>query len=358
MNAAIARRRLLNQRITGEGWRQPDEAVDWCGAVQAQEYEAAKWGLGLRMADGTTESDVERALDQGRILRTHVMRPTWHFVTRDSIRWLLDLTAPRVHRRLSVYHRRLELDAPTLVRATTVFERALSEGSCLTRAELAERLRRSRLTLAGIRLALVTIYAELEGVICSGPRRGRQFTYALLPNRAPGARGLPGDEALAELVRRYFRSHGPATIRDFVWWSGVSTAEAKRGLEMINARSEEIDARTYWYLDSDDPGLDVRGGAVHLLPIYDEYLVAYRDRDAVPYGPAWRMRNKTAIFPHPVVMAGQVAGTWGLRRGARLASMAVTLGRLTARQRRALEEAVRRYERFRNESIDLKLSKR
>ena len=163
----------------------------------------------------------------------------------------------------------------------------------------------------GIPLALLTIYAELEGVICSGPRRGKQLTYALLADRAPGARRLSRDEALAELTRRYFTSHGPATIRDFVWWSGLLTVDARRGLEMNRAVHEEIDGRTYWSLGGTMTGR-MRRPSVDCCPCTTSTLVAYRDRDAVPHGPSVvESRSRGPVrFQHALVIGGQVAGTW------------------------------------------------
>lgn len=285
MNVEIAGRRLERQRITRVMARRPADVVSWLGAVQAQEYDAAKWAIGLRMQDGTAEADIERAFNDGRILRTHVMRPTWHFVTPSDIRWMLALTAPRVHRVMSSYNRRLDLDSRTLTRGTAVIERALRGHRYLTRTELGERLHRVGLGMAGQRLAHLVMHAELEGVICSGPRRGKQFTYALLAERAPSARSISRDEALATLSRRFFRSHGPATMRDFVWWSGLTTPDAKRALDMIRARREDVGGRSYWTYASAPRGA-IRDGMAHLLPIYDEFLVAYRDREAVPHGPS------------------------------------------------------------------------
>ena len=217
---AIRQQRLANQRIEGPVCRTPAAVVAWSGAVQAQEFDPAKWGVGLRVRDGATDADVARAVDEGRILRTHVLRPTWHFVTPADIRWMLELTAPRVRLRMATYWRQMGMDAKAFTRGTAVIERALGDGPCLTRAELGEQLRRARRPLAGFRLAHLAMYAELEGVICSGPRRGKQSTYALLSNRAPRTPKMDRDEALGELVKRYFQSHGPATVRDFVWWSG------------------------------------------------------------------------------------------------------------------------------------------
>ena len=235
MNTRIAVQRLDNQRLARQGPRDPADLVAWFGAVQAQDYPAAKWALALRMPDGTTDAGIERAFNDGRILRVHVMRPTWHFVAASDLHWMLELTAPRVHRALTYGYRKLALDLATRNRAAGVIERAVGGGQSLTRAELGACLARAGVVATGVRLALLTAHAELEKVICSGPQRGKQSTYALLAQRAADPTRLSRDEALAELTGRYFRSHGPATIRDFVWWSGLTIADAKRGLEDVAA---------------------------------------------------------------------------------------------------------------------------
>ncbi|HJR15227.1 MAG TPA: winged helix DNA-binding domain-containing protein [Gemmatimonadales bacterium] len=337
----IADQRLLNQRVTRPGPRGPEKLVAWLGAVQAQEYGPAKWALGLRSA-GTTDKAIERAIDQGRILRTHLLRPTWHFVAAADIRWMLELTAPQVHRRMSTYDIQLGLDADVMTRATSVIERALGDGRYLTRRELGAQLDRAGLPSKPMELAHIAMYAELEGVICSGPRRGKQLTYALLADRAPAARSLPREEALAELTRRYFRSHGPATIRDFVWWSGLRTIEARRGVEMSGAKSHEVDGTTYWTIGRTGGIHRGRKIDVHLLPVYDEFLVAYRDHQAVPR-PAYVLGG----FLNALVIAGQVTGTWRAIAAANGFMVEVTpLRRLTATQRRSLTQAVTRYRRF------------
>jgi hypothetical protein len=348
MNAAIAARRRVNQGIATPRFRRPADVVSWFGAMQAQEYDAARWGVGLRMIEGATDAAVARAVDAGRILRTHVMRPTWHFVAPADIRWLLALTAPRVHRVTASYNRRLGLDSRTLARGASVIERAVRDGRALTRGELRERLARRGFALTAQTLAHLVMYAELEGVVCSGPRRGKQFTYALLSERAPEARTLPRDEALAELATRFFRGHGPATVRDFVWWSGLTTGDARRGLEMIRARRDEVDGLTYWSAGptTRPPVVDQ---TVDLLPIYDEYVVAYRDRAAVPHASAGVLaRGRDAIiFQHPLVAAGQVAGTWrAVKNPQQVHVDIVPLRRLGAVERRAIAAAIARYSRF------------
>lgn len=345
---AIAERRLSNQLIARAGLRRPADVVSWFGAIQAQEYDHARWALGLRMADGAVDAGIERAFDDGRILRTHVMRPTWHFVTPSDIRWLQELTASRVQRAIAFFDRRLELDVRTLARGIGVIERALGDRCYLTRTELGGRLQRAGLPMSGQRLAQLVMNAELERVVCSGPRRGRKFTYALLAERAPDGERLSRDEALAALGRRFLRSHGPATIRDFVWWSGLSTTDVKRALDIIRARPEEVDGRTYWTTGR-MPSRATRAHLVHLLPIYDEYLVAYRDREAVPHVSSRGASGERAqvVFQHALVIDGQVAGTWRPERQGRSALIhAIPLRRLTAAEREALAAAVDRYARF------------
>jgi hypothetical protein len=348
----IADQRLRNQRITQPGPRGPEKLVAWMGAVQAQEYGPAKWGLALRSPTGSTDSGIERAFDKGRILRTHLLRPTWHFVAQADIRWMLELTGPIVQRRMSTYDRQLGLDAEVMTRATSVIERALGDSRYLTRRELGAQLERAGLPGKSRELAHIAMYAELTGVICSGPRRGKQFTYALLADRAPNARRLPREEAIAELTRRYLRSHGPATIRDFVWWSGLRTTDAKRGLEMNRARSHDMNGLTYWALRGAARRDSARKATVHLLPVFDEYLVAYRDHHAVPR-PAYSM----GMLQHALVIRGQVAGTWRTIPGSKgLAVDARAVRPLTAVEKRALLQAVARYRRFLGSPVSLSVT--
>jgi len=349
MNSSIAALRLRNQGLVKQqDRRQPAAVVAGLGAVQAQEFPFAKWALALRMPEGTTDAQVQRAFDRGQILRTHVMRPTWHFVAPADIRWMLELTAPHVHRVMAPYNRRLGLDAELLGRATKIFERILRDSQFQTRSELGARLAEAGIEAKGVRLAHIAMHAELECVICSGPRRGKEFTYALVGERAPRAQRLPRDEALARLALRYFKSHGPATVRDFVWWSGLRTADAKRGLEINEARDQLIDGRTYWTIGSAS-GRTAQRRAVHLLPVYDEYVVAYRDREAVPHGPSTLDAGSrgSVTFLHALVIDGQIAGTWRTaRRDTRCAIDVIPTRRLTEQERRAIAVAAARYERF------------
>ena len=222
----IAQQRLIKQRLAADHFEKPAEVVDWLVAVQAQDYAGAKWALGLRLHDAH-DADLDRAFNAGSILRTHVMRPTWHFVTPIDIRWLLTLTAPRVHAANAHRYRELELDDATLKRSRKVLTKTLQGGQHLTREELGEALENAGIAEAkGQRLAYMVMAAELDGLICSGPRRGKQFTYALLEERVQPGATLTHDEALATFTRRYFTGHGPATVQDFAKWSGLTIADA------------------------------------------------------------------------------------------------------------------------------------
>src|ERR1700736_2352993 len=181
--ADIASRRLHTQRCSGEPFASAVEAVRWLGAVQSQDYAGAKWALGQRTR-GATENELDRLFDEGAILRTHVMRPTWHFVLPEDIRWLLELTAPRIRLGLAARYRQLEIDEGVVARAGAAFTAALAGGRQLTRAELGKVLRAAGISPEGQRLPHLLSAAELDGLITSGPRQGKQFTYALLEERA------------------------------------------------------------------------------------------------------------------------------------------------------------------------------
>ncbi len=344
---SIVQQRLANQRVTVNGQRDPAKLVSWLGAVQAQEFTPAKWALGLRLSPGITDAKIQRAFDAGRILRTHVMRPTWHFVAPADIRWMTELTGAGVHRRMAIYDRQLGLDESVFKRAMKVCERVLRDGNFLTREELGQHFAAAGLPASGWALGHIALYVEAEGVICSGPRRGKQSTYALVAERAPNARRLEREQALGELARRYFRSHGPATLRDFVWWSGLSTADAKRGLEMIRAREVALDGNSYWTLGAARARPSRR--LAHLLPIYDEYLNAYRDRVVVPHGPAIVQTRAGGYvkFQQALVIGGQVAGTWrAVPKRDRVDVSLAPLRPLTRPERRAVQREISRYRRF------------
>ena len=346
----IVARRLAAQRLTGQPFATATEAVAWLGAVQAQDLRAARWAIGQRV-DGASEAGLHALYDAGAILRTHVLRPTWHLVLPDDIRWLLDLTGPRIRAMLRGNDRRLEIDGALLRRSHTLIETALGGGTSLTRAELAATLAGAGIPTDSLRLVHLVMHAELDAIITSGPRRGRQLTYALLAERAPASRRLDRESALAELTLRYFASRGPAQAHDFAWWSGLPLADARRGLAAAGSGlAQDVVAGTpYWSV----PGVvDAAGQAptVHLLPSYDEFLVAYRDRSAAldpARGPIEARLPRGSILGNVVLVDGRVRGGWG--RQLRPDHVEIELGPiagLSDAEHAMLHAAVDRYARF------------
>jgi len=308
-------------------------------ASQAQDFAGAKWALGLRMRRAT-DAGVEKEFDGGAILRTHVLRPTWHFVTPDDIRWLLALTAPRVHAASGPRYRALGLDPATRSKAASTMARALEERGHLTRDELRAALAGAGIATEGQRTAYLLMHAELEAVICSGPRRGRQFTYALVDERAPAARRLDRESALAELARRYFPSRAPATVHDFAKWSGLTIRDARRAAEAAPPEHrEEVMRRT----------ATRRTPVAHLLSIYDEIISSYRDRRPLLSDPGdgTRLVGLGSALQFVFVVDGRIAGTWRRTVARRTVSVEVAPFRaLTAPQKEAVSTAAVRFAKF------------
>jgi winged helix DNA-binding protein len=346
----IPARRLHAQRLIGEPFTSPVDAVRWLTAVQSQDYAGAKWALGLR-SRGATEAELDRLFDAGAILRTHVMRPTWHFVLPEDIRWLLHLTGRRVRLSLVARYRELELDDDVVARAGAAFAAALTGGRHLTRPGLGDVLRAAGIPPEGQRLPHLLMRAELDGLIVSGPRIGKQFTYALLEERVRKVPVRDRIEALAELTRRYFRSHGPAQVQDFAWWSGLSMADTRKGIALAAKALEHqvIEGKDYWF-DAEAGPAGTAAGVAHLLPNFDEYSVAYRDRSAMvradpPFDPAFFSFG--SILANVVTVGGVVRGAW--RRTFAGSGMRIeirVLDRLGTRQSAAVEAAARRMGRF------------
>jgi len=345
----LSHQRLHSQGLAGTPFTDAGQVVRWLGAVQSQDYAAAKWAVGQR-AGTLTDAAIEQSFAAGAILRTHVMRPTWHFVAPADIRWLLALTAPRVHAANAYHYRSLELDRALFDRSNATISKTLQGGCQLTRLELASALRGAGIDASDLRLVYLIVSAELDGVICSGARRGKQFTYALLDERVPAAKTLTRDEALAELTRRYFTSHGPATAADYMWWSGLTRLDVQTGLEMVKGELEQetLDGNTYWFAASALPAQSA-SHAVYLLPNYDEFVVGYTDRSAI-YDASYAVNldgRRNPLFQHTLLIDGRIAGTW--RRTLKKNSVVLDLNPFTPLSdsiELALSKATHRYADF------------
>lgn len=331
--------------------------VRWLTAVQAQDYYGALWSLGLRL-ESAVEADLDAVFNAGTILRTHVLRPTWHFVAPEDIRWLLQLTAPRVHGRNGTGYRQLDLDEKTRQRGYEVISSALAGGKHLTRHELGQALAEAGIqdTESGRRLTYLVMSAELDGVLCSGPRRGKQFTYALLEEWVPPAPERTQEEALAELTRRFFCSHGPATVHDFANWSGLTVGDGRTGLSLVQNHLEhaEIDGQTYWFTADPPPEIDEPPRAF-ILSVFDEYGIGYKDRRAIASElVSERLGNLGNALTYLLVLDGQVIGS--CRRTLQKETVTVAVDSflpLTPDDQQAIVEAVQRFGAFLELPVEL-----
>lgn len=354
-STTIAFERLHNLHLFGNPTATPQDAVRSLVAVQAQDYAGAKWGLGVR--SGATDADLEFAYGEGRILRTHLLRPTWHFVVPDDIRLLLSLSAPRVLAASAGQFRKLELDAKTFDRSIKIFRRALGHGQQLARENLRVLLEKSGIIMRGeLRLSCILMQAELEAVICSGARDGKQFTYALLDDRAPTARTVHPDDAVVELAQRYFTSRGPASVQDFAKWSWLTLTACRNGLEGCKVQLEErkIDGVSYWSAPALIRSAPERPVA-HLLSIYDEYISSYKDRGAIVSaadGP--KLLAMGNALTGIAMIDGRIIGTWKRTQKKDHVSVVVELLRkLTNVQQLAVANTAQHYAEFNSTALKL-----
>jgi len=309
----IANTRLFSQQIAKPNFKTAAEVVGWMGAMQAQDYAMVKWAVGLRLP-AATDRAIESLLDQGEILRTHLLRPTWHLVSAKDIYWLLELTAPQIRTSVKSRHKGLGLSETVIAKSSAVIEKALRASQQLTRDELAAELEQAGIATNDNRAAHFLMRAEIDGLICSGAASAKNQTYALLEERVPKTETVSRESALENLARTYFASRCPATLQDFVWWSGLSVRDANQALEMLKPDfvPETIGAQTYWFPNSNStssPETDPE--EVHLLPAFDEFLISYADRSAVlPFKDRIKTISNNGIFWPIIVVHGRVVGTW------------------------------------------------
>lgn len=348
----IANLRLANQQIAGTRFRSAKEIVAWMGAMQAQDYAMVKWAVGARLSN-STEKRIEAAMDAGDILRTHILRPTWHLVSADDIRWMLELTAPQIQTVMKSRHKELGLTEAILSKSRKILEKTLRDENHSTREELIPLLNKAGIPTDGNRASHLFMAAELDGLICSGASKGGKQTFALLDERVPPAKPLGRDEALASLAKRYFSSHGPATLDDFDWWSGLSVNDARRALEMVRSdlASETVEGKVFWFSEANIKITD----SAFLLPAFDEFIISYTDRSAtITAENHKRAVSNNGMFHPPIVVNGETVGTW--KRALKKDKATVALeyfAKLTSDSHRLIEAASVCYGEFLEKKIEL-----
>ena len=348
--------RLFNQQIARTAFSTPQQIVSWMVAMQAQEYAMSKWAIGLRLGD-ITDADVEKAFNDGEILRTHLLRPTWHFAAPDDIRWLIELTGPRIRKAMTYYERELELDNQLFKKCNDIIGKALTGGNHLTRTALSDLLINNGISLNGRQMGHVMMNAEMDCLVCSGKRQGKQFTYALFDERAPTRLSIVKDEALLLLAQRYFASRGPATLKDFSVWSGLTITDAKKAGSMLD--NNEFTKETFndieYILKREtlEMALDAASAKKiqksFLMPDYDEYGMGYIDRTAIfnPIKLSSEFRKKNPVFDRMVIVDGIIEGTWKRTVKAKSVVVETYLFReLSKLKLEAVKKAVNRFVKF------------
>jgi len=302
--------RLQTQQISYQQFTQAADLVRHLGAVQSQDFNMALWALGVRLP-GSSQNTIEAAINKGKILRTHVLRPTWHFVYPDDIGWMLDLTSRSLRSVMNARNKQLGLTAKVFLKSNSLIEKALSENGPLTREELMEMLQRSNINTSENRSSHLLYSAEIDKLICSGPMKNKKTTYTLYSAQVKKNEKLEKEEALSRLAVKYFKSHGPATIKDFSWWGGINQRDARIGTEASskNLQQEKISGETYWI--PRDLKLQPFKKTVHFLPAYDEFTISYKDRTpSLHNNHRGKIISVNGIFNPLIIIEGQVAGMW------------------------------------------------
>jgi hypothetical protein len=348
----IGRVRQTNQHISRPTLDDPAALVHWFGAVQAQDYLGGLWAVGLRMRSAT-EASVEAAIARREIVRTWPMRGTLHFVAAEDVRWILPLLTPRVISATASRYRSLELTGPVFTRAAKVAEKALEGGKTIRRDALYELWSAAGVATHDSRGLHLLGHLSQTGLLCFGARDGKQQTFALLEEWVPAMKTFARDEALGHLALRYFTSHGPASVHDFAWWSGLTITESRAAVGSVASRldSEDVDGRTLWFAASQAAR---SSRTAYLLPAWDEFTVAYRDRnDILDPAHAKRVNAGGGVLKPVIVVDGQVLGTWQRRLGKKGVTISATY---FAKQNRPSADAIagvtKRYAAFLGVRVD------
>jgi hypothetical protein len=345
----IIQQRLRNQSIAPPVSTTPAAVVDRLVAIQAQDYNQALWAVGLRQP-AATQAAVEQAIADKQIARAWSMRGTLHFVTAVDIHWLLALLTPRTLAGAAGRHKQLELEEATFTRAAALFTSALQGNRQLTRQEMMAVLEQGGIATGGQRGYHLLWWAAQTGLICFAPRQGKEDTFVLLDEWLPEGKRLDREESLAELARRYFSGHGPATVQDFMWWSGLTAADARKGLEMVEAQlaPEKLDGQTYWFSPA-LPAEETVTLTAHLLPAFDQYLLGYKERGAAldPMQAARVAPGRNGVFQPILVIDGRVVGIWKRTiRKTKVVVNFVPFAPLSPSQMKAVTAAAGRYGHF------------
>lgn len=327
---------------------QPQEIVSWMGAMQAQALDMSKWAIGARLKNATV-IDVEKALSEGKILRTHIMRPTWHYVSSEDIHWMRELTAKKLLTVYESYGKSWGADQKKIIKACLKLESILSNYDYLSKEEIGEHFKAVNLDVDPHTLSNILSRSELEGIICNGKIIGLKHTYTLLEKVAPKTKAFVKEEALERLAFKFFSSHSPATLQDFIWWSGLTATEAKIGLESVrqNFISEEINGKIFWMKSNIQIPNNDKDSAL-LLPQFDEFVVSYKDRSEMIEEKYYsKVMTKMGIFSPTIMLNGEIIGSWKKIKKKNKIEIELSFFKKTSKKTENLyRDEIKRVERF------------
>ena len=307
-DAQLLKQRLINQHLLQPKYSSASKLVNYLGAIQAQDFAMSKWAIGLRIIN-PTQKKVEDEINRGSILRTHVLRPTWHLVSAEDIYWMLELSAQNIKARMRTNDKKLGITDALFKKSNMLLEKALSNNEQLNRDEIIQLFNQHKIIVNENRLSHFLMRAELDAIICSGKIINNKNTYALLSKRAAKKKIMKRDEALGMLAKKYFESRGPATVADFTWWSGLSVTDAKNALYSVESTLEKEMLNNFVYYFKSSNNKITAPLNVFALPAFDEYLISYKDRSHILHSNTKNISANGMFWP-VIIADGKVAGMW------------------------------------------------
>lgn len=346
---SIAQMRLINQKLVKTDLTSPVDVVSWMGAIQAQDYTMSRWAVGSRLKT-STDRLITEAVDNGAIIRTHILRPTWHLVTADDIRWMMPLSGPRVRVATRASDKFYGFTDEIVTRNNKTVAAIIEKKGSLTRPQIEAEFNKLGIKTDYFNfMAYVMMCAELDGVVCSGRGDGAKQTYCLFEERVGKLTPLPEDEALEKLARKYFTSHAPATLQDFMWWSGLSTTQARLGMKLIKSDFEVVvaDGGEYWVNRSFNGSLE-HDSDIHLLPAFDEFIVSYRERRHIFENTDYsKIITRNGIFKPAITCGGKVLGLWKrLKKKEAIAVETELFSKVNKKDQQNIDRALEAYKLF------------
>ena len=353
MTAELLSARAPFQRLVGPELSAPEEIVSHFGCMQSQDFAMAKWAI-ARRSSGLSNAMLDDAFNEGRSLRTHILRPTWHFVPPRDLTWIMAITAPRVRRLMARQNKTIDLGEVELDKAADVIVAALAGDKALTRAQLAHHVAEAGINAGGTRLAHLVINCELQALICNGPLAGKQHTYVLVPESVTTPTALSADEAMARLARTYVRGHGPSQPADLSWWSSLTLTQSRRAFELAGLKPLIIGGEHYWTDPSTVSASPIPLAA--LMPPFDECISYVRkpiDDRRFPQIYPDLARGGGLLF-----VDGLISGTWSRKVKVRSVGVDVRVhGALPRRLSKAIEAEAERFAAFLGGELDLKIGR-